>query len=244
MPRRPRPYKNTPYKTPYAKKAVYRYPTVPRTRGVYAKGEMKYFDSSRAGVTIPASAAWASTVLDPTTLNTLVCPSQGSAINQRIGREIKLVKLKIRGVIQVPAQATASTADNATFIRFILVQDTQTNATQMTGAQLIGSGTTTVDSFQNLDNTGRFRVLKDKIMPFNNANLAGSPTTGDVIQSGILRHFKFTYKPKYPISIRFNAVNGGTIADIVDNSFHIVCNSLSSALGSTLSYQVRACYKE
>lgn len=244
-----RPYKNTPYRSPYAKRQMTGrrgYSTVNRTRGVYSKGEMKYFDTNRSGIAIAANADWTGTEADPATLNTLCVPTVGAAINQRIGREIKVYKIKIKGIIQAPNQASQSGGDAAQSCRLLLVLDTQTNASQMQGEQVIGSGNVadSLFSFQNLDNVGRFRVLKDKMMTMSNVNLAGSPTTGDVVQSGMARTFKISYKFRTPVSIRFNATNGGSVADIVDNSFHILINSSNAALSSTLSYQARVCYKE
>lgn len=82
------------------------YATVARTRGVYSKGEMKYFDTERSVTAIPASTDWTATEFPPNvgTPTTLVVPTVGSAINQRIGREIKVYKIKIRGNITMDPQ--------------------------------------------------------------------------------------------------------------------------------------------
>jgi hypothetical protein len=205
---------------------------------------MKYFDVTRNVTAIVANADWTGTEADPATLDTLCCPTVGSAINQRIGREIKVHKIKIRGVVSAPAQTTQAGGDNAQFIRMLLVQDTQTNATQMQGEQVVGQANPSLFSFQNLDNTGRFRVLKDKTIALTNANISGTSAAATVIQSGMGRWFKINYRFKKPVSIRFNATNGGSVADIVDNSFHVIINSLDSAIGAQMGYQARICYKE
>lgn len=225
------------------------YQTVPRTRGVYAKGEMKYFDTERAATAIAAvTTTWgAGTILDPATFNTLVVPVVGAAINQRIGREVKVFKIKIKGEIIIPAQAAQNAADNASVMRYLLVQDTQTNATQMSSAQLLSDQTaadTTIHAFQNLNNFGRFRVLKDKYIVFGNMNVAGSPTANDLVQSGTKKTFKCSVKFKKPVSIRFNATNGGTIADIIDNSFHFIIAADNVVYVPTVSYVSRVCFKE
>lgn len=212
-------------------------------------GEMKYFDTERTLTTITAvTTTWpAGTIVDPLTFNTLCVPDTGSGVSQRIGRDIKVYKIKIRGLITTPAQSVQGVADNATNVRFILVQDTQTNGAQMTSAQLLadqGAANTTINAFQNINNFGRFRVLKDKMLPLGNANIAGSPTSADLVQSGMTRPFKFNINFKVPISVRFNATNGGTIADIIDNSFHIICGTDNSTLAANLQYVSRVCYKE
>lgn len=212
-------------------------------------GEMKYFDTSYAPTAIQVvSTTWASTVADPTTFNCLFAPVIGSAINQRIGREVKVMKIKIRGQITSDAQTLQSAGDNGNQVRLMLVQDTQTNAAQMTGTQLmegVSSSTRTINAFQSLANFGRFRVLKDKSIILSNANLANDTgSTGGIIQSGLKRHFKINYTFQKPVSVHFNATNGGSVADIVDNSFHIVCASDNTGMDVDLCYVCRVCYKE
>lgn len=227
------------------------YSSVPRARGASVTGEMKYFDTERATTAIAAvTTTWvAGTQCPPTTpaaLN-LCSPTVGAAINQRIGREIKVIKIKIKGRLIVPTQAAVSAADNGCLIRWLLVQDTQTNAAAMTGAQLLTdqvAADTTINAFQNLNNFGRFKVLKEKYFYFENPNQTGDPTAGDVVQGGFKRAFKCNYNFKHPVSVRFNATNGGTVADIVDNSFHVICGTDSNALVPEMAYVCRVGFKE
>jgi len=233
------------------------YKTVARTRGVYATGEMKYFDTRLEATAIASAAAWTGTELDPTatvestpvaTPLCLAAPVVGSAINQRIGREIKVHKIKMRFNVNAPAQAGISAADPGSNIRIQLVQDTQTNSTQMQGEQLM-TATADINSamlgYQSLNNFGRFRVIKDKFLTLNNPAIANDTgATGGVVQQGLIKTFKFSINFKKPIPVRFNATNGGTVADIVDNSFHIIANTNATGLAPTLSYFCRVAYKE
>lgn len=225
------------------------YSTVARTRGVYARGEMKYFDTERSATAITATADWSTAAAPPNvgTPTTLLCPTVGSAIDQRIGREVKIHKIKIRGTIQTAAQANQTAGDEASFIRLILAQDMQTNAAQATGSQIFTTPTTATaiqacTSFQNLANFGRFRVWKDKNIVLQNPNFGYDGT--NLEQQGMIRPFKMNLVFKKPVSVRFNATNGGTIADIVDNSFCVYANTSSTALAPTLNYSARVCYKE
>lgn len=250
-----RPLKKAAYDWPRGQSGIQKrsgYTTVARTRGVYGRGEMKYFDTEHisAAITVVTTTWPAGTQAPPSNpaCLTLCVPQVGAAINQRIGREIKVYKIRIKGHFTIPAQSAQSASDNATVIRYLLVQDMQTNAAAMTSAQLLADQTnasTTIDTYQNLSNVGRFKVLKDKTIYFSNANLAGSPTAGDLVQSGMKIPFKCTYNFKRsPVSMRFNATNGGTIADIIDNSFHFLCGTDNIALVPELAYVCRVCYKE
>lgn len=234
------------------------YNTVPRTRGVYAAGEHKYFDTSGSAI-LARTEAWTGTTVDPSTLNTLVVPVQGAAIWQRIGREIAVHKLRINGYFQMGGVNNLS-ADfiAAQLARVIVVQDMQTNADQMKGEQLFSNTVNGVVSpnaplmaFQNLDNFGRFKVLKDKVYSLANPNFANDgtdPTKKDYC--ALVKHFKFNINFAKPIRIRFNAINGGTVADIVDNSFHILANCRNfGAVDATqppvsISYRCRAVYSD
>jgi len=236
------------------------YSSVAATRGAAVTGEMKYFDTelTATALTLTTTTWPAGTMVDPSsTINlgsaavatplTLCAPTVGSGLNQRVGRKLSILKVKVHGNISVPQQATQAASDAATKVRVVLVLDQQTNAAQMTGASLFndaGAAGTTLNSFQNPNFFGRFRVLKDKMIALSNLNLAGSPTGGDVVQSGMKVNFKFAVNFKKPIVVHFNAANGGTVADIVDNSLHMVAAIDANQLAPTITYYARVCYKD
>lgn len=256
MAKRKATYQKTPHSTKRRKTAHTRsgYSTVARTRGVYSKGEMKYFDSELTTTNLVAASDWAGTELDPNQvpvvgINTLFAPTVGAGINQRIGKACKVLKIKINGMVIIPSQAAQANADSSSIVRIALVQDMQTNATQAQGEQIFTPAVTAntglaISSFQNINNFGRFKVIKDKAFIFTNVNMAGSPTAADVISSGLVKRFKWTIKFRKPVQVRFNATNGGTIADIVDNSWHIIANCSSNQLTPSVLYYCRVCYKE
>lgn len=235
------------------------YGSVQRARGAAVQGEMKYFDTEKQSTAIAAcTTTWvAGTMMDPTTTinlgdaaiatpQCLFAPKVSAALNGRIGRKCKVFSIKIRGYIFVTTQAAQAAADPMSIIRLMLVLDKQTNATQMTGAQLIndaGAAGTTLNAFQNPNNFGRFNVLKQKIIPVGNpGGFNDAATTGAT--NGISKPFKMTFKFRSPIVVNFNATNGGTVADIIDNSFHIVAGCDNTNLAPTLIYYSRVCYKE
>lgn len=223
------------------------YSSVARTRGAQVTGEMKYFDTERTSVAIAASVDWTGTEYDPATFNTLFAPTVGAGVNQRIGKSVKVHKIKIHGLLNVPAQANQAAADVADVVRLAVVQDCQTNAAQAQGEQVFTSPTSAtayqaVCSFQNIDNFGRFKVLKDKTIKFPQPILAYDGT--NIEQGGFEIPFKFSLNFKTPVVVRFNATNGGTIADIVDNSWHVMANATGVTTAQTIIYNSRVCYKE
>ena len=70
-------------------------------------------------------------------------------------------------------------------------------------------------------------VLKDKDILIQDPNFVTEyppdPETPYSRTNGLIRSFKININLKVPIKVQFNAVNGGTVLDIVDNSFHVLC---------------------
>jgi len=219
--------------------------SVARTRGGQVKGEMKYFDTTLALSAISEDNTWANTEQDPATFLTFCVPVVGAGINQRIGKGIKILKWKLRGLLNSAQQADQTASDPASTIRVIAYLDKQTNSAQAQGENLMTGTTsdaTAVLAFQNIDNFGRFRVLWDKIFTLQNPNMTYDGT--NVEQAGLSKPFKFNITFKKPINVRFNNTNGGTIADIVDNSLHLIALTDNYNLAPTISYYSRVDYKE
>lgn len=242
-----------PFKQPRSKEAGDYYGTVARTRGIYGiKGEMKYFDSEKAIGQVTTSDSWTGCMIDPSAvpvanINCLFAPTQGAGINQRIGKACHVLKIKIKGFVLCPAQTNQGTGDAASIIRIILAQDMQTNSTQMTGTQLMTTAVSSdtrvaVQQFQNINNFGRFKVLKEKMISLANATITYDGT--NIEQSGLSIPFKMTVNFPKGVQVRFNATNGGTIADIIDNSFHLVANATTQDMAPYICYACRVSYKE
>lgn len=219
------------------------YQSVARTRGGAVTGEMKHFNLSNS-VLLVASPTWVGTGLDPAIQGCLFCPQQGSADSQRIGKAVKLMSLKMRGNAFFPAtQDNTGYAKTASNCRFLLVQDMQANSSNIDGQAVMSGAASTdlvVHSFQKIDNFGRFRVLKDFMVQLQN------PNESDLGKGNceVGKNFKFTVKFKGGLDVRFNNTNGGSFADIIDNSFHFIGVTTSTNLQPQVDWNCRACFKE
>jgi len=219
--------------------------SVARTRGAAVTGEMKYFDTEFGPTAIAETNDWTGTEMDPTTFNTLFAPIVGSAINQRIGKAAKVLKIKLHLQVDAPQQANQTLSKPAANCRIIIYQDTQTNSAQAQGEQVMTGGATDATGmlqFQNINNFGRFRVLMDKNIIIQNPNFSYDGT--NLEQNGVARTWKFSKTFKKPVTVRFNATNGGSVADIVDNSWHVIALVDNDDLAPRLMYACRVCYKE
>lgn len=235
---------------PKKKPKTYKYPPNMYSKAnPFTRGEMKYYDAGIANTAIVSTNAdWQNTELDPAAL-ALFVPVLGNNIQNRIGRNVYVHSIKITYTVYMISQTAQSTADAGCVVRLLLYQDCQTNAVQAQGEQVLSPGgiadpTITNCSPMNVDNFGRFKILKDRTVNLSDPNITGSPTGADVIVNGKSVRGKMKIKFRTPVKVQFNATNGGTVADIVDNSFHLIGHATSSALIPRISYYSRIGFKE
>lgn len=215
-----------------------------------ATPERKYFSGTLAATAVPASTDWTATEFDPVdpanTFN-LCSPGPGTGINQRVGRKILVHALKIRGILQFPAQSAGTTIASAPTVRVLVVQDKQTNGAQVQGETIMAApgtaaATNCMLSYQNLANFGRFRVLHDKLYAFQNGISVNNASATTVSTEWNSRPFKININFREPVVVHFNAAGTALVADIVDNSFHILATA--DANTTTIAYESRAVYTD
>jgi len=201
------------------------------------------------GTALVASAAgWTGTEVDPAAL-CLFSPAEGADIADRVGRKVSVHKLSIRGMIYVPSLANQAAGINPFLVRIICYLDEQSNGAQAQGEQLMSNGgaaqaVLTNQTFQSTANFGRFRVLKDKTLAIQNPNGAYDGTANQIDFNGLIRPFKIVYKFRKPVVVRYNGTNGGTVADVIDNSFHMIAHATNISQAPTISFQCRTVYTD
>jgi len=220
--------------------------SVARTRGPnVGRVELKCFEGARAVTSLAATTAdWTNTEYDVNVGIAALClfaPIQGNDIVNRIGRKVFMRKLKIRGVITMEG----GTADSPVEVRYVVYMDTQTNATQAQGEQVLGYGgpssivaANAVHMFMNPANFGRFKILKDKVIVLKDTNLAIGGAAG---QYQVVP-FKCNVTLNTPVE--FNSANGGTVADIVNNSLHLIAMANSAAGVPKIQYVSRVTFTD
>lgn len=226
----------------------YSRPYVPRTPGGIIVSESRYFDSRLNGTVLNEGNSWADTELDPATLNTIFAPTQGNDINSRQGRQVSVYKIALRGFIRASLLQDQADVLAAPLVRLILYIDTQTNAAQAQGENVMqapqdGSPEMTSLTFQNTANFGRFRILRDKIIRPRDMSV-GTDGASTMSECSADVPFKMMVRFKKPIVVHFNSTNGGTVADIIDNSFHLIGCKNSAVQATAIYYAARTYYKD
>ena len=149
----------------------------------------------------------------------LAVPVTGADYNARIGRKITLKSLFIRGRIQLEVDATlAAVSVTGQQARCIVVYDLQPNG----AAPAITDILNTADpaSHLNLNNRDRFRVIADKEYTFDPYSSVTTANQAQLCFGRTIYNMKL-YK-RLNLDMIFNAVNGGTVADIASGALYMV----------------------
>lgn len=212
----------------------------PRTPGGNVVAENHYFDTERTSTSIAQSpSTWLGSEMDPNT-TAMLClgaPVIGDDISNRTGRKIFVKKIRISGVITVPFATAQTNQREALNIRLVCYQDQQTNFTQATGDLVLAQGASSnaIHYGMSVANFGRFKILKDKRFVINPPDYSGLTTA--YVAAGRVVNFKMNIKVNQWVN--FNATNGGTVADIVDNSFHFLALSNVTTMVGSIAYKSR-----
>jgi hypothetical protein len=214
-PRRVAPARRIPYGSPS--------PGFTRTTQAYSRslanliassGETKFFDTLINETSITATGS---------IVPSLNLVAQGTADNQRIGRELKIKGLYIRGQFE---QNTSTTVTSAIKMRLIIYLDKQANGAAATMGDILDTTviTTPVNAFRNLDNAKRFKILKDKRVQLNFYGHDGTNAFEHAV------NFNYAWTPKKPLSVEFSSTTGG-ITEIRSNNIGILLvSNTASAL--------------
>lgn len=208
-------------------------------QGGFVGQELKYFDTSNILDALVAPTDAAGGEVDPGTLLTLCCPVQGSGATNRDGRRIVMKSIQLSGsIITAPNPDEADMPAQAQYF-VALVQDTQTNAAQLSSEDVFANpganAATAANPFRDLERSTRFKVLKSWYLkqPML-TSLNDAAATGSVSGSAV----RFSYYSKLSIPVEFVA-NAGTVADVQDNSLHLIAYTNSTGLAPSISYNCR-----
>ncbi len=117
-----------------------------RTKTERVSQELKFLDTDVVDAQINNTMTF---------FNPMIIP-QGDTESERIGRKVIIKSLSIKGTLTLTG--AIATANTSSLVTMKVVQDTQTNKNLFGATDLLE--TDTFDSFNQLANRNRFRVLK------------------------------------------------------------------------------------
>lgn len=207
----------------------------PRTGGSIGQ-ELMFRDQSDDAVTVPSTTTLM--VIDEPASGCLNGMSQGSGESERVGMRVVNKRLDIN--VNWNQDGTTSQV-----LRLLVVQDTQTNGTMMTGDAFMPdkvSGLLDQNlNFANPFNSHRFKILYDKTFQgtqpsrYWNGSAEVSPEGTKFIK------IRLKLGGKKGIVTRYTTT-GNTVSAIADNSFHLLAVADQSAGSDTLSWFSRLRY--
>lgn len=221
---------------------VYRTLLNPRVQGFLGL-EKKYFDTAiQATQVITNPAGFTDGIYNPqlsfADSNSVSAPSQGPGPQQRIGKSITITGVYLRGTIFISSQQDIAARPNAFHYFVALVLDTQTNGAQCTSSDIFqnqSAGVSTIHvPLRNLINSKRFRILKSEhgTVQANDYSSDGSSW----YTAGMAHTFDF-FVP-LELQVNFADASGSDIANVIDNSLHVVASSNYSGY-SFIEYNAR-----
>jgi hypothetical protein len=198
---------------------------------------MKFHDSGRASAAL--ATAWTTGELDPTTDNCLNGIATGTGESEHLGRRYRIREVTLKCQVNLPAVTAAAAPEDAAVIAIALVLDTQTNGAQLEAEDVYTAVISNSMPVRNLQYKDRFRVLKmwNFVMP-NGAFSAGSSATLG-ISNGATKLLTVTKKVNIPVTVKST---GSTVADITDNSLHVI--GTCSKTDAKILYNSRIRYTE
>lgn len=210
--------------------------------------ELKYLDTTIAETAIPSAADWSGCELDPTTSSyfSVFGPDVGDSATNRDGKHCVIKSIQMHGTIRYPQLSTATVAEMYSQPCIVaLVLDKQTNNVQLNSENIFINNIAGAAPFQeigvavpfrNMDFAKRFKILK--VWRFFPTPKTVHVSGANAVYEGCVLTFEFYTKCQIPVN--FNAQNSGVIANILDNSLHVVANCCASgATVPLLAYSVR-----
>lgn len=192
--------------------------------------ELKFVDTTRASTVI--ATTWAGAECDPAA-NTLCAPTQGTGESNRDGRRITIKSVQINGQILRNVGSDQADARGTTVVTVAVVLDTQTNGAQLNAEDVYADANNNHLTFRNLEYNTRFRVLWKRMFTIgDNVAFTDGVNTGSV--GGQSKFFKIYKRLNVPVTFTANA---GSVADIADNSFHVI--ACAGASNCYMQYEAR-----
>jgi len=201
--------------------------------------EIKFLDMGQAAVALSDSGLIMPSVAGGTivSVGSYVGIPQGTTASQRVGRMVVLKKFMIRGYFDLPASTTAAQA-GGDMVRFILYWDKQANGAAAAATDILATADATV--YNNLINSGRFMILKDKWfnLPVRTALRAGGTT-----DTWYGSQKPFFIAKRCSIPIEFSSTTGA-ITELKSNNIGILAICERASNFPTVTYTARIRYDD
>lgn len=202
--------------------------------------ETKFYDTTLANTAVAAATDATGGEYDPSATSMISTPAQGDGEQNRDGKRIVIKNVQVKGVLSRVAGEDQVDPPVSEQVFVALVLDTQSNAAQMNSEDcfknLSGNALGNATPLRNLLQSNRFRVLKHDIMCMD---IPGVGVEGNNLHSwpAVSKAFDWFIPFKDPLIVNFNSGTTASIANVVDNSLHIIAYTMNAT--TTITYNAR-----
>lgn len=201
--------------------------------------ELKFYDQSLSNSAITAPADATGGEHDPSATVLLNTVTQGDGESQRDGRQIKMMKISLQGLVTYAGQINQTATDNACVVMIALVLDRQTNGATISSENVFinpsASATQAPVAFNNLQFIKRFKVLKRISFALPDPNITYDGT--NIEQNGAHVEWAMHVDLK-GLTVNYSGTTE-TVANITDNSLHVIAYCSSTTLVPQIQYNSR-----
>lgn len=202
--------------------------------------EKKFYDTSLVTGTVAVTTDATSAEFDPSATSMISTPATGDGEQNRDGKQIVCDYLEIKGNVRqagFEAGVNPSTPLSA-FVAIVL--DTQTNGAQMNSEDCFkntsADRSTNVVPLRNLLFGKRFRILKSELFDITGTGMQNA--ANDYSMGAGEANFSW-FIPLKGLKVNFNAGTTSSVANVIDNSIHVIAYANSNQAVTSLSYNAR-----
>jgi len=215
-----------------------------RSRNLVTAGflgiERKFYDTSLGPTALTAPTDATTGMKDPSATSMISTPTQGDGEQQRDGKQICCLYVEINGMVQMPTIEGGVAPGEPTKAFVACVLDTQSNGAQCNSQDIFknlqaAAGMATIP-LRNLLFGKRFRILKQTVLDISPVTATSAANVFD--WTGVVKQFKW-YIPLNNLKINFNAGTTASIANVIDNSIHMVAYTNSLLGVPEIKYNAR-----
>ena len=203
--------------------------------------EKKFYDTALAPTALVAPTDCSGGEFDPSATSMISTPATGDGEQNRDGKRIVIKSVQVSGSVAAAAQ-TALTAVVAPVECFVaLVLDMQTNGAQLNSEDVYknqsANAANATNPLRNLLFSTRFKVLKEWSCLLEPKTAANNASATTVSVAGARMEFDCFLPLDLPVN--FNAGTSASVANVIDNSLHIIAFCSSTTLAPTITYNAR-----
>ncbi len=200
--------------------------------------ELKFYDQS-LNSNINTNTDGSGIEEDPSATILLNTVTQGDGESQRDGRKLIMKSIFVSGTIQIPAVADQTAPEQLPHVAIWLVLDTQTNGATIVSENVFVNKSADIlggtSLMRDMKFTSRYRILDKVEFVCTPPMLSGDSTNFDM-QGSIT---------KWKLSANLNNMpvlysgTTETVANIIDNSLHILATCTSATMAPAITYNSR-----